>query len=53
MKRKKAVIIVELVDESSEEETSKIAQELLDWLREDAVSIPWVRNVEGVTVKNE
>jgi hypothetical protein len=53
MKRKKAVIIVELVDESSEEENSKIAHELLDWLREDAVSIPWVRNVEDVTVKNE
>ena len=53
MKRKKAVIIVELVDESSEEENSKIAQELLDWLREDSVSIPWVRNVEDVTVKNE
>ena len=53
MKRKKAVIIVELVDESSEEETSKIAQELLDWLREDSVSIPWVKNVEDVTVKNE
>ena len=53
MKRKKAVIIVELVDESSEEENSKIAQELLDWFREDSVSIPWVKNVEDVTVKNE
>ncbi|PIU58978.1 hypothetical protein COS86_06645 [Candidatus Bathyarchaeota archaeon CG07_land_8_20_14_0_80_47_9] len=53
MKRKKAVIIVELVDEGSEEENSKITQELLDWFREDSVSIPWVRNVEDVTVKNE
>jgi hypothetical protein len=53
MKRKKAVIIVELVDESSEEENSKIAHEVLDWLREDSVSIPWVKNVEDVTVKNE
>ena len=53
MKRKKAVIIVELVDESSEEENSKIAHEVLDWFREDSVSIPWVKNVEDVTVKNE
>jgi hypothetical protein len=53
MKRRKAIITVELVDESSEEENSKIAQELLDWLREDSVSIPWVKNVEDVTVKNE
>ena len=53
MKKKKAVVTVELVDESSEEENSKIAQELLDWFREDAVSIPWVKKVEDVTVKDE
>ena len=53
MKRKKAVIIVELVDESSEEENLKIAHEVLDWFREDSVSIPWVKNVEDVTVKNK
>jgi hypothetical protein len=53
MKRKKAIITVSLIDESIEEKNSKIAQELLDWLREDAVSIPWVKNVEDVTVKDE
>jgi hypothetical protein len=47
------VITVELVDESSEEENSKIAQELLDWLREDAVLVPWAKIVEDVTVKDE
>jgi hypothetical protein len=53
MKKKKAVITVELVDESSEEKNSKIAQELLDWFREDAILIPWVKKVEDVTVKDE
>ena len=53
MKRKKAIITVSLVDESAEEKASKIAQELLDWFREDAVLIPWVKNVKDVTVKDE
>ena len=53
MKKRKAVVTVELVDESSEEENSKIAQELLDWFREDAVLIPWVKSVEDATAKGE
>jgi hypothetical protein len=53
MKRKRAIITVSLVDESAEEKASKIVQELLDWFREDAVLIPWVKNVKGVTVKDE
>jgi len=52
VKRKSAIITVELVDESIEETNKKIEQELLDWLREDATSIPWVKNVKDITVKD-
>jgi len=53
MKRKRATITVELVDESIEEPNKKIAQELLEWFHEDAVSIPWVRDVKDITVEDE
>lgn len=53
MKRKKAVIIVELVDESAEVSNDDIAKDLMNWFREDAVSVPWVKDVKGVTVKEE
>jgi hypothetical protein len=53
LKRKKAVIIVELVDESAEVSNDNIAKDLMNWFREDAVSIPWVKDVKGVTVKEE
>ena len=52
MKRKRAIITVELVDESIEEADEKIERELLDWFREDAISIPWVKDVKGITVKD-
>ena len=51
MKAKVAVIIVELVDESVSEADEKIAGELMEWFRQEAVAIPWVRDVKGVTVK--
>jgi len=35
MKRKRAIITVELVDESTEEADEKIERELLDWFREE------------------
>ena len=53
LKRKKAIIIVELVDESAGERSENIAKDLMIWFREDAVSIPWVKDVKGVTVKEE
>jgi hypothetical protein len=52
MKRKRAIITVELVDESIEEADEKIERELLDWFREDAISIPWVKDVKDITVKD-
>jgi hypothetical protein len=52
MKMKKAIITVELVEESVKEADEKIAKELIKWLREDAIFIPWVKEVKGVTVKD-
>ena len=52
MKRKRALITVELIDESIMENDEKIAQELLDWFREDIVSIPWVKKVENIAVRD-
>ena len=52
MKRKSAIISVELVDESMEETNDKIKQELLVWFREDSTSIPWVKSVKSITVKD-
>ena len=53
MRRKRAIITVELVDESSEEKDEKIEQELLDWFQENATFIPWVKDVKEITVKDE
>jgi len=53
MKKKRAIITLELVDESIEEENDKIKQELLKWLREDATFIPWVKNIKNVIVENQ
>jgi hypothetical protein len=52
MKRKRAIITIELVDESIEEADEEIERELLDWFREDAISIPWVKDVKDITVKD-
>jgi hypothetical protein len=53
MKKKKAIITFELVDESLEETDKKIAQELLDWLQEDNVLIPWVKTIKNITVTDD
>jgi hypothetical protein len=53
MKKKRAIIIFELVDESVEEKNDNIAKDLINWFREDAVSIPWVKDVKGVTVRDD
>jgi len=45
--------MVDLVDESALESNEKIAQELLNWFREDAISIPWVKDVKGISVKDQ
>jgi len=52
MKRKKALITVKLVDESIMESNASIAKELMDWFQESTVSIPWVKEVETIVVKD-
>jgi hypothetical protein len=51
MTRKKAVITVELVDESIMNSNEAIAQDLLKWFRDEAVPAPWVKDVKKVVVK--
>jgi hypothetical protein len=51
MKRKKAIIMVELIDESAGEGNKEIARELLEWFREDVVAVPWVKNVKSIIVE--
>ncbi|MBS7632190.1 hypothetical protein KEJ15_00995 [Candidatus Bathyarchaeota archaeon] len=51
MKRKKALITVELVDESIEYSNQAIKEEILEWLKEET-GIPWIREVKSVTVKD-
>lgn len=51
LKRKNAVITVELVDESAEESGNKTAEELLNWFKDDANFVPWVKTVKAVSVK--
>ena len=46
MKKKTALITVELVDESLMENDETIIRELFEWFREDAVSIPWAKKSE-------
>ncbi|MGB9842186.1 MAG: hypothetical protein ACPLKZ_05610 [Candidatus Bathyarchaeales archaeon] len=50
MKKKKAIVTVELVDESSIFSNSTIAAEMLAWLRAEAVPAPWVKEVKSVVV---
>jgi hypothetical protein len=51
MKRKRAIVILDLADESITDRNDNIAQELFSWFREDAFSVPWAKDVKGVTVK--
>ena len=48
-----AVIVFELVNESLEERNEKVVQELRNWFHEDAVSIPWVKEIRDIIVKEQ
>lgn len=50
MRKKTAVITVELVDESIAASNMSIAEELRAWLRDEAVPAPWVKEVKSVVV---
>jgi hypothetical protein len=51
MKKKTAIIKVELVAESLTEPDEKIVKELFDWFREEAIYVPWVKDIKNITVK--
>jgi len=53
MGKRKAIITVELVDESLLEADETITSELLDWFSEDDNVIPWVKNVKQIALKEE
>jgi len=51
MKRKLVIIVAELVDEAAEEKDSIIKQQLAEWFQEDAVSIPWVKELKSIVIQ--
>jgi len=49
---KMAFVSVELVDESFAFSNGVVAEELLEWFRDEAVPAPWVKAVKKVVVKD-
>jgi hypothetical protein len=49
---KKAVITVELVDASVTSSNSAIAEEMLQWFKDQALPAPWVKEVKTIIVQN-
>jgi len=47
---KKAVIVVSLVEESAEKPNEEIEREILEELSREPARIPWMKEVEKVTV---
>jgi len=48
--RKKAVIVVSLVEESAEKANEEIEREIFEELSKGLPKIPWMKKVEKVTV---
>jgi hypothetical protein len=48
---KVAVVTVELVGASVAESNDAIAEELLEWFKNQAVPVPWVKKVKKVVVE--
>jgi hypothetical protein len=53
MKTKKALIVIRLVKESVEVDSSEIEREIVQALRNELPAIPWFEKVEKVTVTEE
>lgn len=49
--RKKAVIVICLVEESAEKANEEIKREIMEELSKHPPKIPWIEKVENVTVK--
>jgi len=50
---KKAVIVISLVEESANVANQEIEKEILDELSREPTRIPWLKEVEKVTVTEE
>jgi len=50
---KKAIIVISLVEESSEVANEDIKKEILDELSKEPTKIPWLKQVEKVTITEE
>jgi hypothetical protein len=50
---KKAVIVISLIEKSVEWANREIEKEILDVLSEEPPRIPWLKEVEKVTVADE
>ena len=53
MKRKIAIITVELVEETAEKRDNLIKQQLAEWFQEDVVLMPWVKKLRNITIIEE
>lgn len=53
MKRKMAVITLELVDESLDNANEKIKREFIKWFKKNAFLMPWTKEVRSVVIKEE
>ena len=49
---KKALIIVELLEECDEISNSEVAEEMLRWFREEALAASWVKKFICVEVRD-
>lgn len=50
---KKAIIVIDLVEESAEKPNEQIEKEILEELSKHPATIPWLKKVEKVTVTVE
>ena len=50
---KKAVVIVELVDESDASSNSAIAEEMLRWFTDETLPAPWVKKITIIRVHGD
>jgi hypothetical protein len=53
VKRKTAITVVELVDEANEEKDDFVKKQLIEWFQEDAITMPWVKELKSITIKEE
>ncbi len=53
MKTRRAIIVVNLIEESSEKSDEDIEKEILEELKNEMLIAPWVESIQKVTVIDE